>query len=119
MMSAPAGIYNITADQGATFTRQLTWKDSAGSAVNLTSYTARMQLRPSVDAAGAAVLELTTENNRIVLGGTAGTIVLTVPASAMGSVAADTYAYDLELVEGSVVTRLVQGSFELRGEVTR
>jgi hypothetical protein len=119
MMSAPAGIYNIIADQGATFTRQLTWKDSAGAPVNLTSYTARMQLRPSVDAAGAAVLELTTENNRIVLGGTAGTIDLTVPAAAMGSVAADTYAYDLEMVFGSVVTRLVQGSFDLRGEVTR
>jgi hypothetical protein len=119
MMSAPAGTYNITADQGATFTRQLTWKDSAGSAVDLTSYTARMQLRSSVDAAGAAVLELTTENNRIVLGGTAGTISLSVPAAAMGSVAADTYAYDLELVSGLVVTRLVQGSFDLRGEVTR
>jgi hypothetical protein len=118
-MSAPAGIYNITADQGATFTRQLTWKDSAGSVVNLTGYTARMQLRQSVDASGAAVLELTTENNRIVLGGTAGTIDLSVAATAMAAIDAKTYVYDLELVSGSVVTRLVQGTFELRGEVTR
>ena len=118
-MTAPAGIYNIVADQGATFTRQLTWKDTAGSAVNLTGYTARMQLRSAVDATGAAVLELTTGNNRIVLGGTAGTINLTVAATAMAAVEADTYVYDLELVDGSVVTRLVQGTFELRGEVTR
>jgi hypothetical protein len=118
-MSAPAGTYNIVADQGATFTRQLTWKDSAGSPVDLTAYTARMQLRTSVEAAGSAVLSLTTENNRIVLGGTAGTIDLSVEASAMESVAASTYVYDLELVSGSVVTRLVQGTFELRAEVTR
>ena len=118
-MSAPAGTYNITADQGATFTRQLTWKDSAGSAVNLTGYTARMQLRSSIDASGAAVLDLTTENNRIVLGGTAGTIDLSVSASTMGSVSPATYVYDLEMVSGLVVTRLVQGTFEVRGEVTR
>lgn len=118
-MAAPAGTYNIITDQGATFTRELTWKDSAGSAVNLTAYTARMQVRSQIDATGAAVLELTTENNRIVLCGTAGSIILTVPATAMGSVTAATYAYDLELVSGIVVTRLVQGTFEVRGEVTR
>lgn len=118
-MTAPAGTYNIVADQGATFSRQLTWKDTAGSAVNLTGYTGRMQLRSQIDATGAAVLELTTENNRIVLGGTAGTIDLSVAATAMADVVASTYVYDLELVSGSVVTRLVQGTFEVRGEVTR
>lgn len=118
-MSAPAGTYNITADQGATFTRQLTWKNAAGSAIDLTSYTARMQVRSSIDAAGAAVLDLTTENSRIVLGGTAGTINLAVNAASMGSVDSGMYVYDLEMVLGSVVTRLVQGTFEVRGEVTR
>jgi hypothetical protein len=118
-MAAPAGIYNITADQGATFSRQLTWKDSTGAVVNLTGYTARMQLRSNVEATGSAVLSLTTENNRIVLGGTAGTIALGVAASAMEAVGAATYVYDLELVSGSVVTRLVQGTFEIRAEVTR
>jgi hypothetical protein len=118
-MSAPAGIYNIIADQGATFTRQLTWNDSTGSAVNLTGYTARMQVRNSIDAAGAATLSLTTENGRIVLGGTAGTITLSAEATATQAVTAGSYVYDLELVSGSTVTRLVQGSFTLRGEVTR
>jgi hypothetical protein len=118
-MASPAGIYNIIADQGATFTRQLTWNDSSGSAVDLTGYTARMQVRTSIDAAGAATLSLTTENGRIVLGGTAGTITLTAEATATQAVTAGAYVYDLELVSGSTVTRLVQGSFTLRGEVTR
>jgi hypothetical protein len=118
-MSAPAGTYNIVADQGATFSRQLTWNDSAGSAVNLTGYTGRMQLRSYVEASGAAVFDFTTENGRITLGGTAGTIILSAAATALGAVEAATYVYDLELVSGSVVTRLVQGTFELRAEVTR
>ena len=118
-MAAPAGIYNIIADQGSTFTRQLTWEDSAGSAVNLTGYTARMDVRTSIDAAGAATLSLTTGNGRIVLGGTAGTIALSAEGTATAAVAAGDYVYDLELVSGSTITRLVQGTFTLRGEVTR
>jgi hypothetical protein len=118
-MASPAGIYNIIADQGATFTRQLTWNDSAGSAVNLTGYTARMDVRTSIDAAGAAVLSLTTENGRIVLGGSAGTINLTAEATATQAVESGNYVYDLEVVSGSTVTRLIQGSFTLRGEVPR
>ena len=118
-MAAPAGIYNIIADQGSTFTRQLTWEDSAGSAINLTGYTARMDVRTSIDAAGAATLSLTTGNGRIVLGGTAGTIALSAEGTATAAVAAGDYVYDLELVSGSTITRLVQGTFTLRGEVTR
>lgn len=118
-MSAPAGIYNIIADQGATFTRQLTWNDSAGSPVNLSGYTARMDVRTSIDAAGAAVLSLTTTNGRIVLGGSAGTIILSAEATATQVIESGNYVYDLELVLGSNITRLVQGSFTLRGEVTR
>ena len=97
-MAAPAGIYNIIADQGSTFTRQLTWNDSAGSAVDLTGYTARMDVRTSIDAAGAAVLSLTTENGRIVLGGTAGTINLSAEATATQAIESGNYVYDLELV---------------------
>lgn len=115
-MSAPAATYNVICDQGATFQRQLTWTDSTGTAVNLTGYTARMQVRPTVDSS-TLTLELTTSNGRITLGGAAGTIDLLVLASAM-TMAGD-YVYDLELVYGTTVTRLVQGFFTVRAEVTR
>lgn len=115
-MSAPAATYNVICDQGATFQRQLTWTDSTGTAVNLTGYTARMQVRPTVDSS-TLTLELTTSNGRITLGGAAGTIDLLVLASAM-TMAGD-YVYDLELVYSTTVTRLVQGFFTVRAEVTR
>ena len=117
-MAAPAGQYHIITDQGATFTRQLTWKDDTGAAVNLTGYTARMQLRTSVQN-DSVVLELTDSNGRIALGGTAGTITLTVTAADMTTLPPLKYVYDLELVNGAVVTRLVQGTFTVRPEVTR
>jgi hypothetical protein len=44
-------------------------------AINLTGYTARMQVRSTLESA-EALIELTTANGRIALGGSAGTITL-------------------------------------------
>ena len=117
-MAGLAGTYNIIADQGATFGRTITWNDADGDPINLSAYTARMQVRP-IASSSTVALELTTENGRITLGGALGTITLTVPASAMDDVEAGNYAYDLEMVNGSDVTRLLMGSFTVRAEVTR
>ncbi len=117
-MSSPAGVYNIVCDQGATLTRTLTYKDSTGALVNLSGFTARMQVRADVESTGT-VLSLTTENGGITLGGAAGTVVLLATATQTAAITAGDYVYDLELVSGSVVTRLVQGSFLVRPEVTR
>ena len=114
-----AAKYDIVMDQGATFSKAITWQDSQSFPVNLTGYTARMQIRGEVDSSTAA-LSLTTENSRIALGGTAGTITLTVAATDTAAVSAGEYVYDLELVSGSgTVTRLLQGCFTVDGEVTR
>jgi len=113
-----AGIYLITAEQGATFTRVLTWRDSNDVLINLTGYTARMQVRTDYFAA-TATLTLTTENSKIVLGGALGTITLSVTATDMAAVSEGSYVYDLEMINGSTVTRLVQGTFAVNAEVTR
>lgn len=116
----PAGLYNIVADQGATFSRTITWTDSAKKPINITNYTAKMQVRATVESS-AVILELTTQNGRISLGGVLGTVTLNVPASVMQNVVADKYVYDLELIAPTtgVVNRLVQGNFAVRAEVTR
>ena len=122
MMSCcpPTGIYNIVADQGATLSRVFTWTDSAKNPYNITGYTARMHVRPTVESA-TLTLELTTENSRIALGGALGTVTITVSAATMAGIAEGLYAYDLELVApgSGVVRRLVQGNFVVRPEVTR
>lgn len=110
-----AGIVNLVADQGATFTQRLTWKVD-GNPVNLTSYTARMRVKNIFK--NFEVLHLTTTSG-ITLGGAAGTIDLNVSAADMTTVVPGKYSYDLELVSaGGVVTRLVKGTFTVTPEVT-
>jgi hypothetical protein len=87
--------------------------------VDLTGYTARMQVRASA-AATAVLLDLTTENGGITLGGTDGTITCTSSATQTAALTFGTGVYDLELVDGSgVVTRLAEGSVCVSREVTR
>ena len=115
-MTAP--IYNFTIMQGSTFQRIITKKDASGTPVNLTGYTARMQARNDLNS--AVVLDLTTENGGIVLGGVAGTIELNITATATASlIAPNTLIYDLELVNGAVVNRQLQGEIRVSAEVTR
>lgn len=104
--------------QGATFSKVITWK-ADGVAVNLTGYTARMQIRATADAA-TPLIELTTANGRIALGGSAGTITLTISATDTAALTAGRAVYDLELVSsGGIVTRLVQGVVTISRNVTR
>ena len=117
-MGGPAGSYNFKHDQGATFRRVISWKDSTGNPINLTDYVARMQLRPSPGDT-AVSLELTTENSGITLDVLQGKIHLFASASTMTALQPRSYAYDLELVYGDEVVKLLTGLFILRQEVTR
>jgi selenophosphate synthetase-related protein len=113
-----AGVYDITIEQGATFTMSLTWKDSTGSPVNLTGYTARMQVRENYES-DSTLVSLTSSGGDIVLGGALGTIAVTIAATATQLLQLDEAVYDLELVNGATVTRLLQGKAIISREVTR
>lgn len=117
-MGACAGKYNIVADQGATFSRNVHWKDENGDPIDITGYTARMQVRERY-VSTSTVLSLVSPTN-ITLGGGSGSIVITASATSMAAVTAGDYVYDLEMVASNgVVTRLLQGSFKVTPEVTR
>jgi hypothetical protein len=112
-------VYNITFTQGDTLSRVLTWTNNAKVPYNLTGYTARMQVREAV-ASQDFLLELTTENSRIVLGGALGTIALTVASSVTAQLLPGQYVYDLELVSGGgQKTTIVEGNFKVKDQVTR
>lgn len=117
----PAGLYDMVCEQGATFSRTITWKDAAGDPVNLTGYSARMQVRPSLTS-DEITLELTSTNGEITFPSplSSGKILITVAATDTADLAASKGVYDLELESsGGVVTRLLQGSFTIVAEVTR
>ena len=111
------GTYDITCFQGADYDKTFS-VSQGGTALNFTGYTSRMQVRDSADA--SAVLLSLTNGSGIVLGGTAGTIAVTVTNAQSAAIPAGSYAYDLELVSGgNQVTRLLQGAFNVSGNVTR
>jgi hypothetical protein len=120
-LEAQAGKLNIVIEQGATFNPVLTYTDSAEPPVpiNLTGYTARMQIRLKRTSSGF-LHELTTENGGITLGGAAGTIILLITSGDTTAFTFTSAVYDLELIDGSaVVTRLLQGSVALSTEATK
>lgn len=115
----PAATHDILIEQGATFKLSLVWKDSAGAPFNLTGYTARMQARGALTS-NEVLLDLTSTNGAITLGGTAGTIDIKISATLTAALQAPRGVYDLEIVSPSGdVTRLIQGAFSVSKEVTR
>lgn len=119
-----AGTYNIYCEQGSTFSRFMTIEvpDEVDPEIttpyDLTGYTARMQVRRTVDNPDL-MAELTTENGLIIINGAAGTIELMMPANMTASLSTNG-VYDLEIISASGgVSRVVQGTFTLNPEVTR
>ena len=114
-----AGIYHINIEQGSTYNRTLTYKQSNGNPVNLSGFTAQMHMRKNIDDA-ATVLELSTSNNRITLGGSNGTIALTITATDTGNFPAIEGVYDLEINNGSdIIEKVIAGTFTVTKQVTR
>lgn len=111
------GKYNMICPQGATFSKQLTYTiDSVP--VDLTTYTARMQVREKYTST-SAIVSINTENGGIVLGVEDGTINLYISNETTSTFTAKDYVYDLELISSSNVYRLIEGKFMVTPEVTR
>lgn len=118
-MTTKAGKYDLVIEQGSTFERKLYWKDEDGNAIDLTSYSAIMDIRDKKDDANV-IITLSTGNNRITLGGAAGTIILTIADADTDDLDFDWAFYDLELKNSSnKKVRLIQGRVKLSKEVTR
>lgn len=104
--------------QGATFNLAPVWKIN-GVAVDLTDYTAKMQVRTS-PSDPSVLVELSTVNGRITLTPASGRITLTLFASTTTSLTPGQYVYDLELTApDGTVTRLLQGGFVVIAQVTQ
>ena len=113
-----AGIYNTTIDQGSVWSVVLVYTDANNSPVNLTGYTAAMQLRQNYNSDTAA-LTLTTANGGITIVGATGTVTINATATQTGALDPGFYVYDLELISGANISRLIQGQLTVAEQVTR
>lgn len=107
-------------DQGATFRKSVTWKTGTPAVpVNLTGCTARMHVRSEVKSPNV-LLDLTTANGGITLGGAAGTVDLYLSDDQTTAITWTSGVYDLEVeFANGDVRRLLYGSVSVSPEVTR
>ena len=113
-----AGRYDITSEQGATFSLPISYKDSTGSVLNLSSgYTSRMMIKES--AGGTTIKSLTNGvGNGMTLAASGNNIVVDISATDTASMDFDNAVYDLEIESGSTVTRVLEGKVKLSREIT-
>ena len=119
-----AGNYNIVCEQGTTFSRrfELQYPDTVDPTIyhsfNLTGYTARMQVRRTIESS-SSMISLTTENDGIEIDGDNGGVTVRMTAEQTSSISSSG-VYDIELIDNSGnVSRMLQGEFKLSLEVTR
>lgn len=106
-----AAVKNLTIEQKATFKVRLTYKNALKKPINLTGFSAHMQIR---DANGTLITDLSTTNGKIVLTPVSGIIDLIIPASETTAMTFTTGLYDLKLIAPDTTeTRLLQGKVTL------
>lgn len=117
-LTQQAGNLNIEIEAGTDFQTTLTWRDENAALVNLTGYTARLQIRTTAADSGTPVLAL-TNGAGLTLGGVNGTIIIDI-TNAQNDFGSKSYVYDLELTDGSSkITRLVEGTITSILKVTK
>ena len=109
-----AAIANLTIDQGATFSSDVTVKDAQGNAFNLTGYTAVAKLAKGF----ASTKTRTNMTTSIATDATTGVVTLSLTATETSALDAERYVYDLEITSGATVTRVIEGIITVRAQVT-
>jgi hypothetical protein len=101
-------VFNLNVDQGMTYSRRFVWKINRNP-VNLTGYVAALII--GTGSSSSRGLTITSnEGQGIVLGGSEGTILVTLTPSQTSSLQAGKHSYALELTSpGGVKTRILRG----------
>lgn len=109
----------MVCDQGSTFTRTIEIKQADGTVFSLNGYTARMEVRRTVDAT-SSLIGLSTANGRITINAALGAITLTLTPNLTAALT-QSGVYDLEIVHTATgaVHKVVRGEFKLEKEVSR
>ena len=118
-----ASKHPLRIEQGADFSDLSFWKTgptvAAATPVDLTGWTARMQIRPRIDSP-TVLKELTTLNGGIVLGGVLGSIEIVMSNAETAAINWVSGVYDLGLISaGGKVRRHFYGTVTVSPEVTR
>lgn len=115
----PATEVHLEIEQGATL-EIVVGVFLGGVIVNITGYTAKMQIRPDKDSS-TVLAEYSSPSDAITVDGLNGQVVVSVPFAETAGYAFLEGVYDLELTsqDGQKRWRLVEGNVRVNKEVTR
>ena len=112
----PAGTFDLTDDfrieQGATFSFTITITTSAGAIYTLTGATAAAKLRETKASS-------TSTSFTCAVAESTGIITVSLTAVETAAITITSGFWDIELTEGTTVTRLLEGEVEISQEVTK
>lgn len=104
---------NLVIDQGSTFSTDLTLTDENGDPLSLSGYTANSQIRRWYTSTNASATFTTSINT------TSAVITLSLTANQTSNLVSGRYVYDVEIGDGSEISRIVEGIVTVTPQVTR
>lgn len=102
---------NLVVDQGATFNTVFTVNDDAGAPINFSGYTGRSQMRKHYTSSNSVSFGVTLSSN--------GSVTLSLSANTTDNLVPGRYVYDLEVINGDIVSRVVEGIVTVTPQATR
>jgi len=130
-----AGTYTFTIEQGSTVDFRLEYRDKNNIPIDLSAYTSRMHIRPTITSTTLLAnlsstrwpdgtgLNMTPTSASLTLPKSSGSIGIYISAVTSSLFNFGEAYYDLEIVSGSgntaYVKRILEGKIKLRKEVTR
>jgi hypothetical protein len=107
--------FPIEVVQGADFSWPIYWQDPDGNVINLSGYTAQMQIRNTVNSSGAPLVECT-----VAISASLGLIMITIPNATTAALPAPAKGvYDIFVTVGGVKTRILWGDVTISERVTK
>ena len=111
--------YRAACEQGSTFLKTLVLKNKDRSLMDLTGYSASMQVRPTVESSTVIFGLSSSSGGGLEIDDENSTITINITDELTSAAPAGKHVYDLEIEKDSIVTRLLEGEFQITPEVTR
>ena len=107
---------NYELRRGDTFNPTITYKDSNEAVIDLTTYTAKMDIKNEIDG---TIIESLTQASGITLTSTSPNISILIDKAVTAAYTITPMVYDLELTDGSGVAKtLMEGTIALKLDVS-
>ncbi len=103
---------NLVIDQGSTFSTTISLTNDDGDVIDLTGYDGQSQIRKHYTS-------ITSVPFTVTIAPATGQVTLSLTATDTAALASGRYVYDVELITGSTISRVLEGIVTVSPEVTK